>query len=244
MKTIKITTTVPITKHNVHKWRGAIIEQIMQHKTTFQSAKIPTHLFHNHVENEIATTAQENGKKRDNKLSNYPLVQYLEQNGKAELLGIGQGATALQMWLALAGEEISVNGKKQKLAMADIQQKNMEIKLNKKTSLYEIKNWIPFNPKKHKAWLKEDSLIDKIKLLNKSLFGQILHITDDLGIKNIKNDLIIQVKAIKKEHSVNCFRIKKLAFDVEITTNLNLPKNIGIGQGAAIGYGRINEIIK
>lgn len=240
MKTIQINTNIPLSGKATHKWRGAIIEQVLEQKQVFETARVPTHLFHNHDEKKWNDPSQ---KGRFDKLSQYPLVQYLEKNGKATLIGIGEGAKAVQLWHALTDPHISVNGKKESLETCRIDSGNYEFRHTETVKTYYLKQWIPFSPKKLETWKKAETLVEKARLLDKALFGHFMHAAEEWGLRINKNQLKLNVKNCLKQEIVDCFHQKKQAFDVEISINGHLPIGFGLGQGASIGFGRISKSI-
>jgi hypothetical protein len=239
MKTIQINTSIPLSGKNIGKWRGAIIEQVLEQKKVFQSADVPTNLFHNHDENKWNDPQQ---KGRYDKLNQYPLVQYLEENGKASLRGIAEGAKALQLWYALAGSTILLNGKKESLEKCQVNQATFDFQFTQELNTYRLDQWIPFTPKKLENWKNAQTLVEKAQLLDKALFGHFLHAAEEWGLNLDKYKLKLNVKNCIKHQVVDCFHQKKLAFDVEISINCLLPIGFGLGQGASINFGRISKL--
>lgn len=236
MKTIHINTSIPLKNGHTHKWRGAVIAQVLKHKNVFDSAQIPTHLFHNHDESKWNDPEF---KGDYDKRSQYPLVQYQQVDGKACLKGIGAGAKAVQLWQALADQKVVINGQKQELEIRQVDLHNYQFSFTKEWHTYTLKQWIPFNPKKIEKWKQAQALIEKAQLLDNALWGHFLHAAEEWGLSIDKSRLKIHVKNCLKQHTVSCFHHNKKAFDVEIVTNCILPQGFGLGQGAAIGFGQI-----
>lgn len=241
MKTTELITNVPLRAFNVHKWRGAVIEKVLQHKPKFDHAGIPTDLFHNH--NESQWNNNEISKERI-KMSRYPMIQYRSSKGKAVITGIGPGAEALKVFCTLPCDSISIDGENYAYGTTDLRNRNWSVENENTLYTYRIKQWIPFNPEKHKKWKETTGLTDRSKLADRALFGHFFHLIEDLGIQVNRNKLVLNVSAIHNEQYVHCFRIKKFALDVEIVTNYSLPDGIGIGQGTTLGFGQIKRLSK
>jgi hypothetical protein len=239
MQTIKIQTTIPLKPQHTRQWRGAMIEQILDQKKVFDAASLSTQIFHNHDETKWNNLAC---KGRYDKLNDYPMVQYISENGKATLLGIREGAKALQIWSGISESFISVKGKEHPLEIERLNHEHYAFSYTEKPQQYLLKDWIPFNAKKIKAWQATDALYEKAKRMDKALFGHFMHAAEQWQVNVNKSKLLLHVHTIRSEQKVNCFNHQKTAFDIVITTNASLPVGFGLGQGASIGFGRIQKL--
>ena len=239
MKTIDLTTNVPLRTFNIHKWRGAIIEKVLQNKEVFENAGIRTDVFHNHNEKQWNDAKVS---KEQIKLSRYPMIQYRSLGGNAGIFGVGEGAEALRIFESLDDASISVGGEEYTSVDVRTQKNEWKPVLSDKLMTYSIRQWIPFSPVKFEQWKKNQRLLKRVELADRALFGHFFHMMDDLGVFVERNRLELFVSAIQHEQFVNCFGVKKMALDVEVMTNCMLTESIGIGQGVSLGFGKIKRI--
>lgn len=239
MKTTQIKTSIPLKPFFIHKWRGAIIEQVLQHQKAFEAANIPTDVFHNHNEKKWNDP---NVNQERNRMSRYPLIQYTCVDGKAGIMGIGKGADALRLLSDVADAQITINGQQHLFETEELTERTQRFEMQSKTQRYILREWIPFNPARHEEWRKTTRLAEQATLADRALFGNFFHLMDALEQQVDRKQLVLHASNIIREQYVDCFRIKKLALDVEIVTNCTLPLHFGLGQGATLGFGRIEPI--
>lgn len=243
-----ITFDLPIIPHLLRKLRGAIIESVMQHKAVFEAAEIPTQVFHNHTEPklELAGDIEDlpEQEETNDRTWDYPKVQYKVRHKKAEIMGIGQGAQAVQLWVSLVGDTITVNGQKISLTVRSHTHSQWKPELQEKPTLYRLNKWLPLSAKNYDKWQNTPKLADKVKILDNILWGHISHLMQGLKIELDKTKLELYTSTIDMQTYKACYNIKKLALDITFYTNLNLPEEIGLGQGVTIGFGKVQSIKK
>ena len=244
-----ITFDLPIIPHALRKLRGAVIEDVMKHKAIFDAAGVPTYVFHNHKEQVPAVAGtddlgEEPVMEAESRYMDYPLVQYKIRQRKAEIIGIGVGAQALQLWLSLAGESLTAGGQVVALSIRRHSHEQWTPRLGAQENTYRLNKWLPFNPKNFDLWRNTPRLADKAELLDKLLFGHVMHMKEGLGFEIDRKALELYVSTIDMMTFKDCFGIKKQALDVTFRTNLNLPEEIGLGQGVSIGFGKVQGISK
>lgn len=249
MKNIPITTItfdIPIIPHALRKLRGAVVESVMQHKAVFEAAGVPTELFHNHKE-EVVIEASGQAlpeKPSEERSFDYPKIQYKIRHKRIEIMGVGAGAQALQLWVSLAGETLNVNGEEVPLSVRDHHHEQWKPILLPETRTYRLNKWLPFNPKNFDLWHQTPKLKDKADILDKLIWGHLFHLSDGLGFELNREQVEIFVSTVDMMSFKDCYGIKKLALDITFYTNFNLPEEIGLGQGITIGFGKVQQIKK
>lgn len=221
--------------------RGAIVEQVLANKAVFESAGISTDVFHNHDESKWGEKPEQNLK---DELYRYPLIQYKTHHRKAEILGIGIAAKAPQLWLALAGKDLQVQGRNHALNIYELNQSDWQPKLNGQLQTYRLNKWLPLNGQKYGQWQETPKLEDKAKLLDKVLWGNLFHMAEALGIVLERDKLELFVSSIDMQTYKTAYKQRMLALDITFCTNLNLPDEIGLGQKVSLGFGKVQRIKK
>ncbi len=244
--TTTITFELPIIPHVLRKLRGAVIESVMSHKAVFEAAGIATQVFHNHIESELVATGGTDELPEEEVQSartwDYPLVQYKVRHRRAEIMGIGSGAQALQLWMSLVGDTLTVNRQEVPLTVRDHHHAQWKPVLNKTPELYRLNKWLPLSAANYEKWQQTPKLTDKAAMLDKLLWGHMCHLSEGVGYDLYKEDLVLYVSTIDMQTYKDCFGIKKLALDITFCTNLPLPEEIGLGQGVSIGFGKVQRI--
>ena len=227
----------------MRKFRGAVIESVLAHEAVFERAGISPQLFHNHTtalhagEEAAALPPDDPGRSFD-----YPLVQYKIGRRRAGLFGIGEGAIALQLWLALAGDHLLVEGKPYDLQIARHFHHQWKPALSPAVQRYRLNRWLPLSAKNHKKWKNSPRLHDRVHLLEGALWGHLCHLCEGLNIDLPKSGLELYLSSIDHSTYANCYGFQKLALDITFESNFPLPESIGLGQGVTLGFGKVQGI--
>jgi len=221
---------LPLAHSHVPNLRSSVMGSVLQHKAVFEAAGVSTDVFHNHKEGD-----------EEEKYRRYPLVQYKVWHKKAEIIGIGRGAKAVQLWLPLAGDQLSI---KQKIYPLKGKLRNATWKptILKEEKVYRINKWMPLNAENYKYWSSTPKLSERVTLLDKVLWGHIFQLLDDMEININRKKLSLYLSTIDMQTYEESYRIKRLALDVTFRSNLELPEEIGLGQGVSIGFGKVQGI--
>jgi len=233
-----INLDIPLYPANIKKLRGACIEQALEQQILYEEAGLSTELFHNHFEHYW----HENKGEKEENYRRYPLVQYKIRHRKAEIVGIGQGALAVQIWMSYAKDTISIGGKKYPLRVKEISNEHWWPLLTREVNHYRINKWLPLSPKNHHIWENTPRMVEKAELLDRILWGNLFSLAEDLAIEIPRDKLTLYTTNIDMQTYKPCHGIQKMAFDLTFATNLQLPNELGLGQGASIGYGKVQHL--
>ncbi|GEM_PF-2261558 len=241
-----ITFELPAIPHAMRKLRGAVIESVMQHKAVFEAAGVTTELFHNHKEEVMIADGAPMPEEQSApaRSFDYPKVQYKIRHRKAEVFGIGPGAQAVQLWVSLVGDMLNVNGQEVPLSVRHHHHEQWKPQLGEKLQTCRLNKWLAFNPQNYELWQQTPKLVDKAPILDKLLWGHCFHLAEGLDFELDREQLQLHVSTIDMMTYKDCFGIKKLALDITFQTNLNIPEEIGLGQGVTIGFGKVQQIRK
>ncbi|MGB3466617.1 MAG: CRISPR-associated endonuclease Cas6, partial [Cyclobacteriaceae bacterium] len=246
MQTIPITTITfnqPFDAGQMRKFRGAIIESVLKHQAVFDAAGISTRYFHNHhtdpaIDND--PTLPEGAKRH----YHYPYVQYQLRHRRAGIMGIGPGAQAVQMWLSVVGDTLTVGGRPFSLEVYQHAHRQWQPEVGETLQTYRINRWQPFSTENLRQWKDRPKLADRVTILDKLLWGHHFHLADGLGFAIDKSRFQLYVSTIDHLTTADSYGIKKLTLDITFATNLNLPGEIGLGQSTTIGFGKVQTIRK
>lgn len=205
---------LPLAHRELSKFRGAVIKCAGKEKT----------LFHNHIESGFAYR--------------YPMIQYRIIGGNAALVCINEGIEQAQTLFArgFVGNTIEIGDYMHEVKINSIRQNEIALRVMDDIHKYRIVRWLPLNQHNYKAWRELDK-VQRIEQLNKMLVGNILSFAKgtqwqiDSKIKcSIDPDSIITRHIQYKDQQL-------IAFNAEFSTNVLLPKGIGLGKSVSLGNG-------
>jgi len=235
-----LTLNLPMRPENLPYFRGAVIQAATAHQQVFEAAGVPVNVFHNH--GEAGPEPPPGQAPPPNELYRYPLIQYKVHHQRAEIVGIGPAAKAPELWLAMAGGSISMQGKSYPLGVYKRQHEQWQPVVNGQLSTYRLNKWLPLNVKNYETWQQSPMLTQKAALLDKALWGNMFHLLEGLGAQVQREALQLFVSSIDMQTYKRAYKTTLLALDVTFCSNLHLPAEIGLGQKVSVGFGKVQPI--
>ena len=217
IRTLLLQFTNEISSTEIPKYRGAVIASL-------ENKNI---LYHNHLDDKFRYA--------------YPLIQYKRLHKKAAILCIGEGINAIHEFFTSNNFMFNMGGKEIEMTIDSINTYDNDITIREELQHYRIRNWLPLNSTNYSMYHEANSLVERIQLLERVLIGNILSFLKGVDI-HIEEQLELHVTNITNQRPATYKRIKLMAFDIEFSTNLNLPQYIGIGKNASVGYGILTKI--
>jgi hypothetical protein len=207
---------LPITFQEISRFRGAFVEMNGREQA----------IFHNH--------------KTDRTYYNrYPCIQYQLLEGKAGILALEEGVTALQQALQQAKPQIRWKNRKTALAIEHLDLQTHQLTCVKEMIYqYRLKNYLPFNTASYKSWQETSNIYEKADLLRKLIASHLIVFAK--GVKwQIPDRFEVEIIDIYRQYPAHLHQLKRPAFDLEFRTHLSLPNSIGLGKGVSHGFGRL-----
>jgi len=217
IKLLTVTFDTEIRDYEIPAFRGAVIEKVGKDNI----------LFHNHL--------------GDNKLLyKYPLIQYKTINKKPSIQCIDLGVDEIHKFFEKSNWNLNISDRmlEMKIFRLDLNQFTMQVW--DKTFNYQIRNWIALNKENHETYKTLESLTDKLRLLEKILTANILAFAK--GIEwTVDKPIIVKIKALNEIREVKIKTQKLMGFNVSFSSNVFIPKYIGLGKSASLGYGMVTK---
>jgi len=218
IKTLVVQFENDLAPKLVPAFRGAIIEKVDRSHI----------LFHHHTgEKEV--------------LYKYPLIQYKSIRRKAGIICLGDGVGEMYRLFSQPNLNVKIHDNKTLLAIENLEMSSFELMISNAANTYKIVNWLGLNDVNFKIFNELHTKEDKIKLLEKTLKGNILSFAKGLEW-NINEEIKLQIKEIKDQRIIRFKGKPMVVFDLYFETNVKLPNYIGLGKSASHGYGMINTI--
>ena len=174
----------------------------------------------------------------------YPLVQYKCIDGKAAIVGLGDGAELLEKELYV-GDELSLKLGRRILQFTVAEKHTSYFNPDIHSAegfRYKIEGWFPLNQENHITYQETDRLTDRISMLDSRLTTNILA-AHKKGMGHIlENECIAYITDIDKISTAKHKGIEMLSFDVRIYSNTPLPLYCSLGKGSARGHGIVTPV--
>lgn len=245
MHTINILTTIfnfPIALQDAVHLKKAISSAIHDLREKGETNGIATDLFYNRDD--------ETG----NSENRYPLIQYTSVNGKAAITAINEGAQALGAVLSLLHKESNrpfnkkfLITKQNPIDLSDytlLPLKKHKIELLTGKHQYLVKDWLPLDTNRYKAWTASGELKMLAEILDECLPRQLSNMIEGVGYPYSFPFITHTCSILTTKEKIQVYEEKKIPFDCTFYCNVRLPDGIGIGQVPGIGFGRISRYEK
>lgn len=219
IKTLLIRFDIALKRTEISCFRGAVIAVLPYVDT----------LFHNH--------------EGDSYRYAYPLIQYKRIGGKAALVCVGEGVETVGVFFA-EGENVLRIGVRQVMAnIVSTHALMTETRCWNNMFSYRLRDWLPLNEENYIRYRKEESLVERAKILEQTLTGNMLSLLKGVGI-HMEEQIKVTIIGILGVRTVHYKRVPLMCFDVEFKANISLPEYIGLGKHASVGFGILTRIRK
>lgn len=219
MRLLTIVLNIPLHPGDLPAFRACIAEL----------AGFDNTLFHNHTPEAPAT----------DRSWAYPLVQYAVRRGKAAIIGIGDGATAIRSKLLPQLEgTLNFAGKSYPLGAYDIQLEDYQPEVLPFSQPFSLFGWLALKGDSYRNWKQAATEEERQTILSRALTGQLRALAETLGVPDHKS-IVAQVTSVANCKKISWHGADLIRFDVEAKANLALPAGINIGRAAAFGFGEV-----
>lgn len=212
--TLSVIFDTDISYSEIPFFRGAVL------KSLGNDANV---LFHNHIGDSSYRYS-------------YPFIQYKRLNGKAAVTCVEEGIDQIGKILSSFSGKINIGKREADCEVLQIIRDETQVQVTETTIDYSLQRWLPLNTKNYELYQNTDELVDKIKILERILVGNILSFLKGVGV-HLEEQLIISILDIINQKVVTYKDVKLTSFDIRFKTNISLPSYIGIGKNASIGNG-------
>lgn len=219
IRTLTVTFDTEIEFKEIPLFRGAVL------KSLGDKANL---LYHNHISDHAFRYS-------------YPLVQYKCLHGKAAIVCVEEGVDLIGQILSELYGTINIGKRKTEYKVDAVHSSKVPIQIENELSVFQLRNWLPLNSQNYQQYQNTEELVEKIKILERVLTGNILSFLKGIGI-HLEEQLIVHITDILSQKAVSYKNIKLMAFDIRFKTNISLPSYIGIGKNASVGCGLLSKI--
>ncbi len=218
IKTLIIRFAVNIAHHEIPLFRGAI--------NSLLESSSDTLLFHNHTEEGLRYA--------------YPLIQYKRIGGKAAIVCVGEGTEVIGEFFSSIRPEITIGDRVEILKIESVIPSRMLLQVWKGEFEYHLRKWLPLNKGNYDKFVKLEGVVEKTRMLESILIGNILSMAKTLDVIFDK-EVSVKITSVDSPHAIKYKGVKLMSFDVEFKSNVCLPYFIGVGKGVSVGFGMVTN---
>ena len=219
IRTLTVFYDTEISNREIPLFRGAVLKHLGD------KANI---LYHNHTG-------------EDTFRYSYPLVQYKRLNGKAAITCIEEGVDLVGQILSELYGPLTIGQREIVCQVSEVKASKTPVEIEESVSTYQLFHWLPLNSSNYVLYQKTDELVEKIKILERVLTGNILSFLKGVDI-HLDEQVRLSITEILKQQVVSYKQVKLMSFDLKFKANITLPPFIGIGKNASVGYGIVKRI--
>ncbi|MBK9257716.1 MAG: hypothetical protein IPM42_19840 [Saprospiraceae bacterium] len=189
-------------------------------------------------------------------LSQYPRVQYRIKEGHAQIWAINEGRKAIEKLIRRkALEHFTIQDVTYPLQVIETEKETFTLQSSDDLQTYLLFHYVPHEDGHDKEYHTQDTMVDKVRLLERLITNGILKSLISLGIDYPADqkaevtiiDIIAKDKAVYKTKDKNTRKpvIKHpLSYFIKFRSNLILPHGFSIGHHKSLGYGAMYRIEK
>lgn len=186
-------------------------------------------LFHNHDQDGYHYT--------------YPLVQYKRIGGCAAIVGINEGADAVEsLFEGKESYHCQLGNRKLEMELVAIRAEKVSIRCREKKYTYSISRWIPLNSENYQVFQQTEGIVERVGMLEKILIGNILSLAKGVGVYF---DSPVTCRILQLEHNglTPYKEVELMSYSAVFQCNVQLPEYVGLGKSASLGYGIVIHAI-
>jgi len=169
----------------------------------------------------------------------FPPVRYLPGN-IPRLVALDKGMDELENIYSSLGEELIVGSKAFIITATEMLDFTVRLGVSDELhTYYSISPWVALNQRRYEEYQRIGSRIERMKLLEKIFIGNLLVLAKGVGY-TVEDKLFAKIHS-SKEIPWKFKGMNVLGFIVELTTNFQIPVELGLGKHTSLGFGRFSE---
>lgn len=217
LKFLRIAFAPEISAVELPLFRGAVVAAVGRSHV----------LFHNHQEEGFRYA--------------YPLIQYKRQYHKPVLICLDEGADSIHTLFQQRVHQLRLGQRHIALDIEAINLREITLQVWDRAFRYRIHHWLALHGPVYLDYRKKTNDAERTQLLESILRGNILSMAKGLNWF-IERRVEVRIQRVLGTRVVDFKDTQMSAFDVEFECNVLLPSGIGLGKGAALGYGILSTL--
>jgi len=166
----------------------------------------------------------------------YPLVQYRTEAGRAALIGLDEGTTAIFDWYSQSNCRLFWNEAQHNLPIYGMSMEQYDIAYHDQSHTYRLTQWLALNERNYRDWQQMATLTDRIAELERVLVAHLLTFCRAVGWR-LPQRLEVSLELLHATRRTRFLGVNVVGFNINFRSNLVLPYGIGLGKGVSHGFG-------
>jgi hypothetical protein len=213
---------------------------IVKFKNPLKHSEVP--FFRGAVNNVMTdTNPLFNNHSGDSFIYTYPKIQYKRIKGNAAIVCVNEGAEIIGNFFNEMPPSLQIGNKQELFEIESINAYLHLIQIWDSLFEYNLSKWMPFNQDNYNKYSLLESITEKSKFLEDTLFGNFLSMTKGIGIQLSKSDIIAKITYVNDPIILKFKGVNMMTFNIIFKTNLYIPDYMGIGKGVSMGYGIVTH---
>lgn len=205
-----------LSLREIPKFRGAVIERAGREHL----------LFHNHAAEGLRYA--------------YPLIQYKRIGNKAGLVCLEDGVHEVHAFFQGRPGALRIGDRTLTPEVERLQMNEVTLQAWDKLFHYRLSNWLALKAENYAAYQAMPDEAERRRFLTTILRGNLLSMAKGLGWF-IDREVRVELLHLSPLRLMDYKGNRLSAFDVRFRTNIWLPEYIGLGKGAALGFGMVQK---
>ncbi len=222
LRLLAVSFDTQIKPWEINRFRGAVAHKVgLEHEW-----------FHNHRNDEGGFHYR------------YPLIQYkIDTNGhqmRPMLLCLEDCIEEAHHLFSQADWSLRIGDTRHELRIARLHVDQINLSVCERPITYRMHKWLALNSENFRHWQQLSGKAEKFQFLDKLLANHIISFAHGIGWEP-DSRFNVKITELLKEEWISYKLVKKLAFTIGFTANINLPDFIGLGTGVSEGFGVVRR---
>lgn len=198
----------------LRKFRGAVIEAAGREHV----------LFHNHQDGNFRYS--------------YPLIQYKRIGRQAGLVCVEEGVHEVHAFFQGRSRSLQIGDRVISPEIEALQMKEVTLQVWDRMFPYHIRHWLALNQEHYREYQHMPDEAERTRFLTSILRGNLLSMAKGLDWY-IDREVKVTLHAVGPVQRTHFKDQTMSAFHARFSANIWLPPWLGLGKGAALGYGMV-----
>jgi|GEM_PF-1133444 hypothetical protein len=222
MKIVSLTFNFQLHSGNIRGFRAAIVETL----------GLGHHLFHGHDNSEPGVIKYSNA---------YPLIRFCIHHGRPRIMGMGDGADAVQRHLLPAlPDTLYIQGETYDCSDFELERDQWQPSLSGEFQTFYLYQWIALNKKNYNLWkVTEGEPYVRRALLDQAVTGHLRALAENTDLTIDRNQIVAKVMRQDRVKKISWHGTQLIGFDVQVMANFIPHLDLGIGRCHSFGFGEV-----
>jgi hypothetical protein len=210
-----------LAAHEVPAFRGAMA----------QKAGLEHSLFHNHTS--------------EGYRYGYPLIQYKRQGSHPLIVCLGQGVDEVHHFFQQRDWTLQIGLRTLDIKIDSLDLQTYTLQVWDRPLPYRLHNWLALDQASYADYQRENSLAGKLRLLETKLTGNLISLAKGIGWTlppREERPVQCHITELGEVRPVQVKGTKLLGFNLQFSTNVFLPNDLGLGKSTSLGHGVVRAM--